>query len=140
MGFYNSALVKLPILIDPSGSSVDMAVWIVVESNLGIICACVPILGPCIKAWAASSTFMRLRGWISSYGRKSGGSSRTFYESNPAPPFPGKFDELDDKAKAYHTVDANSSVERILKLGHMWELDERVGSTEVKPQSSEVSL
>jgi hypothetical protein len=119
--------------MDTSGSCVDIVIWVLVESNLGILCACIPMLGPCFKACWMSSAVSHLRGWISTYGRKPSGTG-TFYESKSLPPLPGTLEEGYSVKNSNHTVDVNGNVERILRLGHMWELDARVALSQVGPE------
>jgi hypothetical protein len=70
---------------------------------------------------------------VARYGRTLSENS-TFYESKPPPPLPGIFSSNHGDTKAYQQVDVNGSVERILRLGHMWELDERVALNQAEPQ------
>jgi hypothetical protein len=115
------------------GSCEDIGIWIVVESNLGIVCACIPILGPCLKGRSASSTILRIFGIFSTNSRKPSEHS-TSYESKPVVPSSATSNSNHDEIKAYQSADVNGSVERIIRLGHVWELDDRVALSQVKPQ------
>jgi hypothetical protein len=112
----------------PSGSTVDITIWLVVEVNLGIVCACIPMFRPYFKTWSASLATMRLRGWISTSGRKPTGKSM-FYQSKSTPPLPDTLGEEYDVNKSDQAVDDHSIVERVMRLGHMWELDDRNASS-----------
>jgi len=132
-----SAAIRLPFIyklneVDLTWSCEDIGIWIVVESNLGIVCACIPILGPCLKGHSASSTILRIFGIFSMNSRKPSESS-TSYESKPVVPLSITSNSNHDEIKDYQSVDVNGSVERIIRLGHVWELDDRVALNQVKP-------
>lgn len=55
------------------GTIVDAGIWLNVECNLGIVCACLPIMRPFFRL--AGSSFSSIRSRIRKYGGGTGLSS-----------------------------------------------------------------
>ncbi|MCJ1479168.1 hypothetical protein MMC13_007852 [Lambiella insularis] len=114
-----SAVARIPILlqldqVDLTWTSVDVGIWAVVECNLGILCACIPVMGPLFKrAFSVSSLVPR----FNKYSR-SKSSNSSFPKVKSASPW----HRIADKDRsAFATADNAPSTTSVspLKSGHM---------------------
>jgi hypothetical protein len=78
---------------------------------------------------------MRFRNWLSTYGQTSSGSNN-FYEDKPLPQLPSALDEEHNEVANYYGLDANGSIERIIRLGHMWELGDRFARSKARREGA----
>jgi len=77
-----AAIIRLPLLLsmnqsDLTWTAVEAGLWINVECNLGIVCACLPVMKPLFRA---ISPMTSLRSYLWKYSR---GTSRTGSTRDP---------------------------------------------------------
>lgn len=91
-----------------------------VESNIGVLCACIPVMGPALQAVFSISPFSSFRPRPLNDSQST--STNDTSESQPLPPLPSS--SPDEEAGLYRLsrgIGAETT-ENIVRLGHLLEL------------------